>query len=1062
MTITELSIKRPSFIIVIFIALTFLGTISYFKLNYELTPDMSMSMFNVTTIYPGASPSEVETTITKKIEDAISGIDNIDAIKSTSLEGVSAITVQLKVDSDVEQAMHDAQRKINQVLDDLPVAAKPPAIGKFSVNDMPIMRFGVTAKMNPTELYALVKDNIKADITNVKGVARVDLVGGEEKAIKVNINRNQADQYGISLIQINQAISNANLEFPAGKLTNEQSEINIKLKGKYQSIGDLQNLVVKNDPITGSKVRLSDIASVREGTKEISTFNRIDGKNSIGIQLIKQRDANSVEVAGDVKDILKELEKDYAEQELRFDIANDTSEFTIEAANLVMVDFVLAIIIVAAVVLLFLHSLRNALIVMVAIPASLISVFIAMNLLGYTINLLTLMAISLVIGILVDDSIVVLENIYRHLEKGKDKVRASIDGRQEIGFTALSITLVDVIVFLPLTLVGGIISNMLGQYSMVIVIATLMSLFVSFTLTPLLASRFARVEHPNSSTLYGKIMTVFENGITQLTNLYGNILTKALVKKRWVLGGAVALIIASLTLVSGGFIGGEFVNNGDKGEVLINLELPQSTTLLNTNETVKKVEAILFDKTEVVKVYSSIGTSSGSMGSSRNTQNMAEINVKLVPKDQRELSSDLFAHYIKLELEKVLPGVKVNSAIVNLMGTSNDAPISIVASGNDPDKNYQVALAIANKLKEIKGTSDVKLSVEKGSTELQVEIERDKMADLGLSMDMVGMNMNIAYSGNTDAKFSDNQKEYDIEVAYDKFDRRDLADLRKLSFVNAMGQSVKLEQFADFKYGLASQQLDRKDRLPSVTITSQVLGVTPSVIMEELDTFILDAQFDKDVLIDAEGDIKYMQETFSNLGLALVASILLVYLIMVMLYNSFVYPFVVFFSIPVAIIGALLALALTMQTLNFFSILGMIMLIGLVAKNGILIVDFANQLKASGKNTLEALIMSGKARLRPILMTTFAMIFGMMPIAMASGAGAEWKNGLAWVLIGGLTSSMILTLFVVPSMYLIVDMIKGDVKRKDVKHLIKEVNLDEPLIEVVEQKEKQISTTVYN
>ncbi|MHB1104750.1 MAG: efflux RND transporter permease subunit [Lutibacter sp.] len=1050
MHITELSIKRPSFIIVIFIALTFLGIISYSRLNYELTPDMSMSMFSITTVYPGASPSEVETTITKKIEDAVSGIDNIDAIKSTSLDGVSSVTVQLKVDADVEQAMQDGQRKINEVLKDLPAAAKPPSIGKFSMTDMPIMRFGVTAKMDPTELYALVKDEIRPAITKVKGVARVVLVGGEERAIKININRSKANQYNISLLQINQAINNANLEFPAGKLTNNQSETNIKLKGKYQSIDEIRTLVIKNDLATGSKIRLSDVADVLDGVKDITTFNRIDGKNSIGIQLIKQRDANAVEVADQVKTILKEIEDSYSVQEMKFDIANDSSEFTMEAADLVMFDFFLAIVIVAAVMLLFLHSLRNSVIVMVSIPASLLSVFIAMNLLGYSINILTLMAISLVIGILVDDSIVVLENIYRHLEKGKDKVNAAIDGRKEIGFTAMAITFVDVIVFLPLTMVGGIISNMLGQYSMVIVIATLMSLFVSFTLTPLLASRLAKIEHPNSKTLFGKILQVFEKGLTKLTNSYGKILASGLTKKRWILGGSFTLIIASFMLVGAGFIGGEFASNGDKGEVLINLELPQSATLLNTNETVKKVETILFSKPEVVKVYSSIGTSSGSMGSSRNTQNKAEINIKLVPKDQRSQSSDLFAHYTKLELEKILPGVKVNSAIMNMMGTSNDAPVSLVVSGNDPNKIYEAAVAIASKLKTIKGTSDVKLSVEKGTTELQVAIDRDKMADLGLTMDVVGMSMNIAFSGNTDVKFADKEKEYDIEITYDKFDRKNEESLRNLSLINSMGQSVKLEQFADFKYGVASKQLDRKDKMPSVTITSQVLGVTPSVINEELDKFIKSAKFDKGVHIDAEGEMKYMKETFSNLGLALIASILLVYLIMVMLYNSFVYPFVIFFSIPVAIIGALLALALTMQTLNFFSLLGMIMLVGLVAKNGILIVDFTNQLKASGKNTIEALIMSGKSRLRPILMTTLAMIFGMLPIALSSGAGAEWKNGLAWVLIGGLTSSMILTLFVVPSIYLIVDLIKGDVKRKDVKRLIKEVNLDQPLIETVE------------
>lgn len=1049
MSITELSIKRPSLIMVIFIVLTFLGLISYSRLNYELTPDMAMSMFSINTVYPGASPSEVETAITKKVEDAISGLDNLDAIKSTSFEGMSSVMVQLKVDSDTDKAMLDAERKVGEIIDDLPITAKPPAISKFSMTDMPIMRFGVTAKMKPTELYTLVQEVIKPAITKVRGTARLDVIGGEERVIKVNINRSKADQYGISLIQINQAISRANMEFPAGKLANNKSETNIKLKGKYRSINEIRNIIIQNDPTTSSKIRLSDVASVEDGIRDLKTFNRIDGKNSIGLQLIKQSDANAVDVSDKVKAELERIETAYAAQELNFNIANDSAVFTMEAANLVLTDFGLAIVIVALVMLVFLHSLRNSIIVMISIPASLISVFIAMNLLGYTLNILTLMGISLVIGILVDDSIVVLENIYRHLEKGKDRVTASIDGRKEIGFTAIAITLVDVVVFLPLTMVGGIINNLLGQYSMVVVLATLMSLFVSFTLTPLLASRLAKVEHLKTNSIFGKLLMGFENLIAKMTDSYGETLAGALAKKRWVLGGTLALIISSFMLVGNGYVGGEFASDGDKGEVLINLELPQSSTLLNTNETVKKVEEILFKKPEVVKVYSSVGTSTGSMGDSRNTQNKAEINIKLLPKDQREHSSDLFAHFTKLELEKILPGVKVRSAIMNMMGTTNQAPISLIVSGNNPDKNYDAAIAISNKLKSIKGAADVQLSVEKGIPELQVEIDREKMSDLGLSMDVVGMTMNTAYNGNTDVKFSDKQKEYDIEIAYDKFDRRNESDLRKLSFVNNQGQTVKLEQFANFKYDLASKQLDRKDRLPSITITSQVLGVTPNVITDELLAFIQDADFDNDVYIDAEGEMKYMAETFSNLGLALIASIMLVYLIMVVLYNSFVYPFVIFFSIPVAIIGALLALALTMQTLNLFSILGLIMLIGLVAKNGILIVDFTNQLKASGKNTIEALIISGKSRLRPILMTTLSMILGMLPIALSQGAGAEWKNSLAWVLIGGLTSSMLLTLFVVPAMYLIVDLIKGEVKRKQVKKLISEVDLNAPLLEAL-------------
>jgi hydrophobic/amphiphilic exporter-1 (mainly G- bacteria), HAE1 family len=1040
-SITEIAVKRPTLIVVIFAVLTFLGILGYRQLNYELMPKFTMPVVTVFTIYPGAAPSEVENSVTKKIEDALATVENLDEIKSTSSEGVSSVVLMLKQNASPDLAMQEAQRKVNAIMSQLPDDIESPTLNKFSFDDMPVLRAGVSANMPPRELYDIVKNEISPALSKVPGAAQVTLIGGEEREIRVNVNRERAQSYGISLLQINQAIQGANLDFPTGKIRSDEKQVAIRLAGKLQSLEDLENIVITQDRKTGSHVRLKDIAVVEDAAKDITTFNRLNGRNSIGLSIQKQNDANAVELSKLEREAMKELEERYADKGLKFDIAQDTSTFTLESANAVMFDLALAIVIVAACMMLFLHSIRNAVIVMISIPASLVSVFLVMYLLGYTLNMMSLLAISLVVGILVDDSIVVLENIYRHLEKRENPRAAAIRGRQEIGFTALAITLVDVVVFLPITFVGGIITNLLSQFSVVVVISTLMSLFVSFTLTPLLASRIARVSRMTGKNLFGKIILRFERFLTRLTNGYTKALKWSLAHKRVTILGTVLIFFAALALPSMGFIGSEFVNQGDRGEFIIQLELPKDATLAQTNSTTQKVEDYLFKNPDVVNVFSSVGTTSGTMGAGGSSlSNLSELNIKLVDKKHREHTADVFAALVKRDLESILPGVKVSSAPVSIMGTANQAPIQLSITGNNLDSVLSYANKLMDKIKSIKGTSEVKLSVETGNPEVSVVVDRDKMADLGITMDLLGATMQTAFSGNTRSQYRDEGNEYDINVVYDLFNRKNVADLAAFPVINSRGEAIRLSQFAEVKESTGPSKLERKNRIPSVTVNSQLIGASSGEVSEQITQFINTAKPPAGVTTSFEGTVKNMKEVFGNFGFALLASILFVYLIMVALYDSYLYPFVVLFSIPLAVIGAFLALALSMQPLSIFSMLGMIMLIGLVAKNAILLVDFTNQMKAQGYNTIDALLLAGKIRLRPILMTTLSMILGMMPIALASGAGAEWKNGLAWVLIGGLTSSMALTLVIVPCVYLIFDIWRKQLKNKEAKELLISAN----------------------
>lgn len=1023
MSITAIAVKRPLLIVVIFTVLALFGVQSYLKLNYNLLPTMDIPTVSVSAVYRGASAAEVETSVTKKLEDAFASIEGLETISSSSQEGVSQITITLKSGTDIDEAERNIQRKADQIQKDLPKDLDPPTIQKVNLEELPVIKAGITSDMSPKALYELVDQQLLPILQNVDGVGQVNIIGGDEREVQINIDQEKLKFYGLTITQVSSAVGAANQSFPAGQIKTAGEQLSIQYDANVSSLDQLRNLIIKQLP-DGGNVQLKDIAEIVDATAASTAINHIDGQPSIGIQIIKQSDANAVNVSRGVKKTFDEIEKQYAPKKLKFIISTDQSTYTLHAGDEVMFDLMLAVLIVGIVMLAFLHSFRSSMFVMVALPSSIIPTFIAMYVMGFSLNLMTLMAMSLVVGILVDDSIVVLENIYRHLEMGKDKRTAALEGRNEIGFTALSITLVDVVVFLPLALSSGLIGSILKEFSLVVVISTLMSLFVSFTITPLLASRFGKIEELDKKTLWGRINLGFERMIDLIKNFYGEALGKVLHKKRWLFSIVILMLAGSIMLVAKGFIGSAFIPSGDQGELLVNLELAPSTSLYQTNMTTEEVEKIILSKPEVKNVFSSVGFVSGSVSGSSNNSNMAELTVSLVDSKERKVSSEDFGINLKKELSEAIPGLKVSASPTSITGQGSQAAIQITVKGIDLKTVRKVAEEYKALIATIPGTQSVELSVKDQKQQIEVELNREKMAVLGLDASQVGNALQNAFSGNSNAKYKENGNEYDILINLDQFDRSDINNVSELSFTNNNGQNFTLSQFATISIGMGETVRQRINRLNSITVQSQVVGRPVGTVAEEIKERLSTSKVPTGITIEYEGDIKNQGDAFGSLGIALLTAIILVYLIMVALYESLLYPFVVLFSIPVALIGALLALALTMETLNIFSIIGMIMLMGLVAKNGILIVDFTNQLKAEGHSIEEALNEAGKERLRPILMTTLAMILGMLPIAMASGPGSEVKNGMAWVIIGGLTSSMILTLFVVPSMYLIVEKIK--------------------------------------
>lgn len=1028
MSITEIAIKRPLLVTTIFTVLILFGFLSYQQLSYNLLPKFEANVISVATTYRGASADEVETNVTKRIEDALSSLEGLDRMTATSQEGASIVIIQLKNGVDVTLAQQDAQRKIEQIINLLPDEVDRPILNKFSTDEIPVLRMGVTANLSPTKLYDLIDDELKPQLSNVAGVGQVNVIGGNERQIQVNVDAEKLRAYGVSIGQVSQAINAANTSYPAGQLETQQSQYSIRFDASVETVNRLRNLVIARRT-DGSEVQLNNVAEVVDAVAKPTAINHINGLPSIGIQIQKQSDANAVSVSEQVRARIAQLEKQHSDVKLKFNIASDQSTYTLASAHAVVDDLFLAVLIVSVVMLLFLHSFRSSLFVLVALPSSMIPTFILMYVSGFSLNLMTLMALSLVVGILVDDSIVVLENINRHLEMGKDRVKAALDGRNEIGFTALAITLVDVVVFVPLAMTGGLIGNILREFSLVVVFSTLMSLVVSFTLTPLLVSRFGKHEPLNPNSLWGKLNLGFESFLTRITNAYGQILASVLGHKRWIFLAVIGLLIGSIALVPAGFIGAAFMPQSDQGEMSVQLELAPTASIYQTNSVSQRAEQLILKHPEVTNVFTNVGYTSSGIATSSNS-NIVDLNVKLVDKKQRTVSTDDFGQILKREVGQI-PGVKVTVSPVGIVGASQ-APIQIAVKGTSLASIRQAAAQVKDVVNSVAGTQDVKFSVKDPKPEVTVSLDREKMAQLGISASDVGIALQNAFRGNDLSKFKQNGNEYDILISLDRFDRTNPQDVSRLTFVNNQGRTFELSQFARVQEQTGESVLERIDRLSSITVNSQVVGRPVGTVGADIQAKMAKVKLPEGVTVQYLGQLQQQSDAFGSLGLALMIAILLVYFIMVALYESVVYPFVVLFSIPVALIGALLALALTMQSLTVFSIVGMIMLLGLVAKNAILIVDFANQLKAEGHDVIHALIEAGKERLRPILMTTLAMVFGMLPIALASGAGAETKNGMAWVIIGGLTSSLLLTLLVVPSVYLVVDRLIARFSKKKV------------------------------
>lgn len=1016
MKISEFSIKRPITIVVLFLTIGILGLLGYRSMQTELMPKFTPPTMNVQVIYPGASPSETENSLTRKLEDALSSLQGIESIRSYSFEGMSMVFISFVYGTDIDKAISDAQNNISSKKAELPSSILAPIISKITVDDKAVMTLAVTSGLETTELSDLIEHRIVPELLRIPGMAKINSVGQRPREIQINLDMEVLRSLGITPVQVLGVIRAANLDFPTGSLRNEHSNTSIRLSGKLQNVDEIRNLAIMTLP-TGTHIRLSDVAEIREAATDVVKIARVNGKDAVLLNIFKQGDANAIELSNRVIETAEALEETYSLQGLNVETVSDTSTFTRESIRSVFSDLMLAILLVAVVMLLFLHNWRNALIVMLVVPLSLIGSFIGMDIFNFTLNLMSLLGLSVVIGVLVDDAIVVIENVHRHLEMGKSRIQATIDAMREIGFTVITVTLVLVIVFLPIALTNTLVSDILRQFCGVIIFAILFSLLAALTLVPLLISKYGEVEQLDSNRIWDRFMIWFEKMVRIFGEKVAVILEWSLGHKRWVGVIVLGMTVLICVLFPLGFIGFEFMPDVDQSEFSVLIELPKDISIEDASAEVARAEQWLLDKPEIREVVSMVGQTTSQSESTQGTPYLSELNVKMVPPKEREQNVRQYISHLRRELSDYMVDAKIRMFAATLHGANNRAAIEYVISGTAADSVARFGEYALDVMRSIPGTLQQELSTGSGMPEIRVGVDREKMSALGLSLDNVGLTMQMAFQGNTSVKYVEDDYEYDINIRADRLYRSNVNDVSDLSFINGAGNIISLAQFADITPGMGPSRIERYNRNPSLSISSNVAGVSAGTVSGQFLDLIREKAAAMGVSIETTGDLKSMEDSMSVMGIALLLSIVLMYLSMVVLYNNWVDPFVIMFSIPFSILGAILALALSGTSLNIYAMLGLVMLVGLVAKNAILLVDFANAQLAAGLGMKEALLGAVRMRTRPILMTAVSTVAGMIPVALASGSSAELRNGMGWVVIGGMILSTLLTMVVVPVVY---------------------------------------------
>jgi HAE1 family hydrophobic/amphiphilic exporter-1 len=1019
LNISAIAIKRPVFTVMVTTALLVLGFMGFARLGSDLFPDVSFPAVVVTVPYPGAGPSEVEQLVSKPLEDSVVSINGIDRVRSYSREGSSMLFVMFNLGVDVKDAATEVRERISQVRYKLPPETKEPIVQRFDVSAAPVLTYTLRGGGSLSELRAYADDVLRPALEQVEGVAAVDVKGGAKREIRVELDRARVDALGLSPGQIVQRLRMENLNVPAGHYDEGTREISVRTLAEFTNVEQIREAIVATSP-DGSAVRLRDLGSVSDGFEDQRVRVRVNGKEAVTFEVRKRSGENTVDVASAVKAKMAKLEKAFPKG-ISNALIIDQARIIKSQVDQVEHDIMFGAAMAVLVILIFMLDLRSTLISAIALPTSVIATFFFMYVLGYTLNMMTLLALSLAIGLLIDDAVVVRENIFKHLEAGKPPRQAALDGTKEVALSVLATTLTIVAVFMPIAFVKGLVGQFFRQFGITISVAVVISLFVAFTLDPMLSSRFSKDLHQKND-LFAWLKAPFEWAHQQLELTYKAILHWSLRHKIIVGLLAVGTFVFVMGYI-GKLTGQEFVNSEDRGQYVLEAELPAGTSLDETARLTEGVETEILKHPDFTTVFATIGEG--------DQVNKVKWRVVAVPKTERTTKLAELKE-IGRRAVATLPDAKI--AVTDppfVEGAATEAVIMINVRGVEFADIERVANQIEKILKSTQGVGDIQVKYSPGRPELSVSVDRQRAADRGVTAAEVALALRNAVEGEEAGKLRQPGQKDDvpIKVRLDKSYRGDAAALANVTIATARGP-LKLTDVVNVARTDGPQVIERENRNRQVTIWATPIGRPLGDVAAEFQPQIAKLALAPGMSIFYDGQLRLMNENNSNMAVALLLGVVFIYIVLASQFESFIHPLTIMVTLPLALVGGIMGLFLTGNTLAMGALIGIVLLMGLVTKNAILLVDRAIvRVRDHGEPPLQAILEAGPERLRPILMTSAAMVLGMWPTAVGNSEGSEFRAPMAIAVIGGVISSTVLSLVVVPVVYLSIENLKGFISR---------------------------------
>ena len=1009
MNITRFSVKRPIGITMLYAIIAVLGIFSFFKIGVELLPEVDSPYVSVIVNYPGASTESVEQQVTKPIEDVLSTISHFKQVRSATRPGRAEIFVELDSSADADLVAIEATKKVSTIRKNLPDDIDEPVVIKRSSDEYPIMQIAVTAPYEMADIYSITEKIFAERFQQAGGVADIELSGGRVKEISIDVDKEKLNYYGLNLQDIIQNVKNENVFLSSGSVYTDVKQTTVRLTAQYEKPEDIENVQIKT--ANGQNIILKDIAEIKEKEKRAVTYSRVDGNDAVAIDIYKASGSNIVDTSENVLMQLEKLKSEYPDY--TFTLVYDQSSFVKNSLKNTFYTLLEGLFTTGIVLYLFLRGWQSSLAVMIAIPVSLIATFFLMYLAGFTFNMMSLMGMALCIGILVDDSIVVLENIQRYINNGYSADNAAELGRNEIGMAAVAMTLCDVVVFLPIAFMQSSTGQFFKQFGLTITFATLMSLLVSFTLTPMLASKFYShgIKLPK-----GRIWEFLDKIEKNTINKYEKILKKCLLYPRKVIFTIAALFVGAVLLIPFGFVGAEYMPRTDESAIQVNIELPVGYSAEQTNEVLLLFDKYLLQIPEIEHHLSNVTSteSNGKISISLYNRGKRSKDVWEIADEIRKFAKNNFGD-IKVrvsEIQSSVTGVSGGKTLVR-------SPLQLELRGSDMDVLIEESNKVLNIFKETEGVKDIKSSYTEGMPEIKVSADREKLQFYGVSIDDINKSFAAAIGGKNAgvlANDPDNRGlDTDITVKFNGSDNFFIEDIKNIPVVAKKG-TVNLGDVAKVEESIGPITIRRVDKERIINIQSNLSDRPLNEVVLEIQKKLEDSNIKCSYMFT--GQATSMNDSFKEMAIALSMSLLLIYFLLAVLYESVFTPLIRMFSLPLGLIGAIICLFVTNNTLNLYSLIGILIMDGLVAKNGTLLLDYTLTLMKEGKSAAEAIIEAGKTRLKPIFMTAVTMVVGMLPTALAMTEGSETRESMAWVIIGGMVTSTVFTLIVIPIIFL--------------------------------------------